>query len=174
MSWRRELSVLRGTLPAVTERVLSTGELNRAVLARQLLLDRSPLAPARAVERVAGLQTQYAPPGYVGLWSRLAGFRRDHLTDALLRGRIVQGWAMRCTIHLVSARDYAPFTEAVRAARRLWWVGAVKPPSGLDMRAVAEAVRGYLAGGPPGGGGGGRAAQRVPRRVSDPGSTSGR
>ena len=63
-------------MPAVSERVLSTRELNRAVLARQLLLERSPLPPERAVEQVAGLQTQYAPSGYVGLWSRLAGFRR--------------------------------------------------------------------------------------------------
>ena len=68
----------------MAERVLSTAELNRAVLARQLLLERSELPRAAAVEQVAGLQTQYAPSGYVGLWSRLAGFGRDALTDALL------------------------------------------------------------------------------------------
>jgi uncharacterized protein YcaQ len=132
----------------VPERVLTTRELNRAVLARQLLLERSSLPPERAVERVAGLQTQYAPSGYVGLWSRLAGFRRDDLTDALLAGRIVQGWVMRCTIHMVSARDYPPLTEAVRAVRRDWWLRATKPPADLDMSAAADAVRRHLARGP--------------------------
>jgi hypothetical protein len=128
----------------VAERVLSTHELNRAVLARQLLLERSPLPPVKAVERVAGLQTQYAPSGYVGLWSRLVGFRRADLTDALAARRIVQAWVMRCTIHMVSAADYRPMTEAVRRPRRRLWV----PPAGLDMARVAEAVRGYLAPGP--------------------------
>jgi hypothetical protein len=135
-------------MPAVSERVLSTRELNRAVLARQLLLERSPLPPERAVERVAGLQTQYSPSGYVGLWSRLADFHRDALTDALLAGRIVQAWMMRCTIHMVSARDYPPFTEAVREERRNWWRRATRMSAELDMPAAAEAVRGYLAAGP--------------------------
>jgi hypothetical protein len=59
----------------VTERVLSARELNRALLARQLLLERSSLPLTRALERVAGLQTQYAPSGYVSLWTRLRDFR---------------------------------------------------------------------------------------------------
>src|SRR4051812_42750093 len=104
----------------VTEPTLTTGELNRAVLARQLLLDRADLTPAQAVARVAGLQTQYAPSGYVGLWSRLRGFRREQLTAALEAGEVVQGWAMRCTIHMVARADYPPFTEAVREVRRQW------------------------------------------------------
>lgn len=132
----------------MTEQVLSTRQLNRAVLARQLLLERSPLSPERAIEQVAGLQTQYAPSGYLGLWSRLAGFRRPALTDALLAGRIVQAWVMRCTIHMVSARDYLPFTEAVRAPRREWWLRAATQHAELDMPAVAAAVRCHLADGP--------------------------
>jgi hypothetical protein len=64
----------------MTDRTLSRRHLNRALLARQLLLERSKLSIADAVEQVAGLQTQYAPSGYVGLWTRLAGFRRDALT----------------------------------------------------------------------------------------------
>ena len=142
------MSGVAGTIPVVSERILSTRELNRAVLARQLLLQRSDLPPERAVERVAGLQTQYAPSGYIGLWSRLAGFRRDALTDALLRGRIVQAWAMRCTIHMVSAPDYWPFTEAVRAIRREWWLRVAKPNADLDMAAIAAVVRELLAAGP--------------------------
>ncbi|GAA1837053.1 winged helix DNA-binding domain-containing protein [Pseudonocardia ailaonensis] len=132
----------------MAERVLSWGELNRALLARQLLLERSTLTPVKAVERVGGLQTQYAPSGYVGLWSRLAGFRRDDLTDALTRGRIVQAWVMRCTIHMVSAADYPLLTEAVREPRRRWWLRVQKDAAGLDMPAVAADARRHLEDGP--------------------------
>jgi hypothetical protein len=142
------LSVGAGRLPVVTGPTLTTAELNRAVLARQLLLERSALAPVRAVEAVAGLQTQYAPSGYVGLWSRLRGFDRADLTGALLAGEVVQGWVMRCTIHMVSAADYPLLTEAVREPRREWWERTAARPEGVQMAAVAAAVRGYLADGP--------------------------
>ena len=132
----------------MTERVLSAKELNRAVLARQLLLERAALSPEQAVEQVAGLQTQYAPSGYIGLWFRLAGFRRQALTEALLAGRVVQAWVMRCTIHMVSPADYWPFTEAVREERREWWRRAHKIAGSVDMPAIAATVRGYLADGP--------------------------
>src|SRR5689334_18817916 len=101
-----ESSGVAGTLPGMAERVLTTRELNRAVLARQMLLERAAGSPEQAAARVAGLQTQYAPSGYVGLWSRLSGFARPDLTDALLAGRVVQAWVMRCTIHMVAAADY--------------------------------------------------------------------
>ncbi|TMD13551.1 MAG: winged helix DNA-binding domain-containing protein, partial [Chloroflexi bacterium] len=55
----------------------------------------------RALERVAGLQTQYAPSGYVGLFARLRGFERGALTRALERRQAVQATLMRSTIHLV-------------------------------------------------------------------------
>ena len=57
--------------------VLSTRALNRALLARQLLLERSTLSLPEALEQVAGLQTQYAPSAYIGLWSRLHAFDRE-------------------------------------------------------------------------------------------------
>lgn len=103
---------------------LTWSELNRAVMARQLLLERVSLGAVEAVERVGGLQTQYAPSAYIGLWSRLAGFRRAELTEALRSVRIGQAWVMRCTIHMVSARDYPPLTEAVRDQRRRLWLRA--------------------------------------------------
>jgi winged helix DNA-binding protein len=128
---------------------LTAARLNRAVLARQLLLERADLALPAAVERVAGLQTQYAPSGYVGLWSRVRGVERAQVTAALEAGEIVQGWVMRCTIHMVSAADYPPLTEAVREPRREWFRRAYGPRlAGLDMPAVAGLVRGYLADGP--------------------------
>lgn len=130
------------------EPVLSTRALNRAVLARQLLLDRADLVPDQAVERVAGLQTQYAPSGYIGLWSRLRGFRREMLTEALLTGRVIQAWVMRATIHMVSAGDYPGLVAGVRVARRRGWLRAEKRAAGLDMAVLAAAVRRHLADGP--------------------------
>jgi Winged helix DNA-binding domain len=133
----------------VAERVLSTRELNRALLARQLLLERSPLPLTRALEQVAGLQTQYAPSAYVALWSRLRDFRRDALTRALQQRRAVQATLMRQTIHIVSARDYPLLAEAIREPRRAWWRRVQRRQAeGLDMEAVAALLRGHLAGGP--------------------------
>ena len=75
----------------------------------------------RALERMAGIQAQYAPAMYLGLWSRVADFHRADLTRALERRSVVQGTLLRATIHLVSAADYWPFAIAVREARRGWW-----------------------------------------------------
>src|SRR5919198_665780 len=125
--------------PVNEERVLTQRELNRAVLARQLLLERSKLSIPKALERVAGLQTQYSPSGYVGLWSRLEGFERDDLTRALERKSVAQGTLMRTTIHLVSARDYAIFNAAVRDARREQWLRARRGK--VDRRKVQAAAR---------------------------------
>src|SRR6185503_17170633 len=69
----------------VAERVLTQRELNRALLARQLLLDRKRLSLPKALERIGGIQAQYAPSMYVGLWSRLEGFERPALDRALER-----------------------------------------------------------------------------------------
>jgi hypothetical protein len=110
------------------ERVLTQRELNRALLARQLLLERARLPLTRALERVAGLQNQYAPSGYVGLWSRLDNFSRDDLTKALERRTAVQATLMRMTIHLVSARDYPLFRSATRDASREHWLKAHRGP----------------------------------------------
>ena len=101
-------------------RALSEQALNRALLARQMLLERRRLRPVEAVERLDGLQTQYAPSGYIGLWSRLEGFDRGDLTRALVRRTIAQGTLMRATIHMVSAADDPLLVAAVRAARREW------------------------------------------------------
>jgi len=133
----------------VGERVLSARGLNRALLARQLLLERSSLPLTEALERVAGLQSQYAPSAYIGLWTRLRDFRRDALTHRLEQRRVVQGTLMRVTIHLISARDYPLFTEGIRKSRREWWLRVQRHQvEGLDMEAVARRLRELLAEGP--------------------------
>jgi len=95
-------------------RTLTARELNRALLARQYLLERSSLPLVPTLEHIGGLQTQYAPSGYIGLWSRMRDFRRQALTTALERRRVIQGTLLRSTIHMVSARDYWLFLAAVR------------------------------------------------------------
>jgi hypothetical protein len=98
----------------VAERVLTQRELNRATLARQLLLERKKVPVLAAIERLAGLQAQWPPSPYVGLWSRLAGFTRDALERAVLRGDVMKPTVMRGTLHLVTTRDYPMFWTALR------------------------------------------------------------
>lgn len=130
------------------ERTLTQRELNRALLARQRLLERDHSPIPRALERVAGLQAQYAPSMYIGLWSRLEAFERDDLDRALERKTVVQGTLMRSTIHLVSARDYWPLAIAVRHTRREWWLKSHKGgPSGGEMADAAKRLRRRLRGG---------------------------
>ena len=122
-----------GTVPPVTEadRVLTQRELNRALLARQGLLQRWRTTVPRAVERMGGIQAQYAPSSYVALWSRLEGFRRGHLDRALQRRAVVQATLMRATIHVVSAADFWPLADAIREPRRDWFLRVQR--SGLSL-----------------------------------------
>jgi hypothetical protein len=118
---------------------LSQRRLNRALLARQLLLERAKLPLPRAVERVGGLQSQYAPSAYIGLWSRLEGFERPALTRALERRSIVQATLMRTTIHIVSAGDFALFTAGVAGPRRESWLDGRR--SHATKREIEAAAR---------------------------------
>ncbi len=67
-----------------------------------------------AIERLAGLQAQWPPSPYVGLWSRVTGFKREALDAAILRGDVVKPTVMRGTLHLVTIRDYPVFWAALR------------------------------------------------------------
>jgi hypothetical protein len=129
------------------DRVLTQRELNRALLARQLLLERAKLPLPRAVERVGCLQTQYAPSGYVGLWSRVEGFERADLTRALERRTLVQAMMMRNTIHVASRRDYWPLMIAVRAERKAW-ARRVQGAKDRELARAAAKLREKLKDGP--------------------------
>ena len=128
-------------------RTLTQRDLNRALLARQLLLQRARLPIPRALERMGGLQAQYAPSMYIGLWSRVEGFERTALTRALERRTVVQATLMRATIHLVSKRDFWPLAVAIREPRRRWWE-RTHPERPRDMVAAGKRLRGFLADGP--------------------------
>ena len=128
--------------------VLTQRQLNRALLARQHLLERTRRPIDEIADGIGGLQTQYAPSGYVGLWSRVEGFRREDLTRALEDRSMVQATLMRTTIHMVSRRNFWKFALGVRRARRVWAARARALPSEAELRAGAERLRAALEDGP--------------------------
>lgn len=126
-------------MPANT--VLSRRALNRATLSRQLLLERSPLPPLRAIHALAGLQAQAPLAPHVGLWSRLAGYRPAALDELYDTRRVVRANLMRATVHLTTAQDalgwqgtLAPVAErSVQAAFGRWLAG-------IDIMALTSAA----------------------------------
>ena len=112
-------------------------ELNRATLARQMLLDRRRSSPLAAIERLVGMQAQWPPAPYVGLWTRLEGFQRSTLERAVLRGDVLKPSVMRGTLHLVTARDYPVFYAAFKEMNT--WFGP------LHLERGTAAIPGVLA-----------------------------
>jgi Winged helix DNA-binding domain len=100
------------------DRVLSLRELNRALLARQLLLERRKLSVQAAVERICAIQAQWPQSPYIALWTRLIGFRKEQLTRALEDKRVVKSQLFRITLHITSARDYPYYAAAWLPAAR--------------------------------------------------------
>jgi hypothetical protein len=122
---------------------LTLTDLNRTLLARQLLLERRPMPLVRAVEAVAGIQAQDPVAPLFGLLARLEGFAAEALRRALDRRTVVRGTLMRGTVHLVSAGDYLRMEPAVgpliRGRHRQYLRG--RPP----MPDVAERTREAMA-----------------------------
>jgi hypothetical protein len=120
--------------------LLTLRELNRATLARQLLLERKRLSPASVVERLVGMQAQWAPAPYIGIWTRTTSFRRETLERALESGDVVRATAMRLTLHLVTRRDYGLFRSAMSEANFPW--------DSARSKELAPAVRELVEAGP--------------------------
>ena len=116
--------------------VLTLRELNRAMLARQLLLDRASIGIVAAVERLAALQAQWAPSPYIALWSRLRDFRREKLWSAIERHQVIRARLMRGTLHLVSARDFYAYAVATQDLQRGAW-NRLQVGRGVDPKRVA-------------------------------------
>jgi hypothetical protein len=132
-----------------SEPVLTTRQLNRALLARQYLLERVPSALPGALEQIAGLPAQHGA-AYVSLWSRLFSFERDALTAGLEDRSVVQASLMRQTIYVVSQHDFVLMAAGVRRARRDWWL-RVSRSRGLDetaYRTLADKLTTTLKDGP--------------------------
>ncbi|MDQ3554440.1 MAG: winged helix DNA-binding domain-containing protein [Chloroflexota bacterium] len=131
------------------DRPLTARDLRLALLDRQSLLSRTDATVPALLEQVGGLQTQYSPSGYVGLWSRMAGFQRDDLTRVLEERHVVQATLMRTTIHLVSGREYWLYAMGVRRARREWWSRTHRDAGDTEtMQARANELRAALKDGP--------------------------
>jgi hypothetical protein len=95
-----------------SERVLTLRELNRALLARQMLLERRRLGVQQAVERMCAIQAQWPQSPYLALWTRLTGFRKEQLVRALEQFKVVKSQLFRITLHMSSARDYPYYVSA--------------------------------------------------------------
>lgn len=105
----------------VPDRVLSTRELNRALLARQMLLGRERITAERAIGRLVGMQAQVPRDPYIGLWTRIEGFKPDELARLIERRRAVRIALLRGTIHLFTARDTIAFRPVLRPVNERWW-----------------------------------------------------
>jgi len=117
-------------------------ELNRTLLARQLLLERTGSPLRRVVARLVALQAQYAPSPYVALWSRVDGFQKEQLTRALERGTIVKAGTFRGTLHVHDSSVYpdaaAAYAESVRGRTKHRLDVGMFPDRPLTRREVEE------------------------------------
>nr|WP_246425244.1 winged helix DNA-binding domain-containing protein [Streptomonospora nanhaiensis] len=124
--------------------------LNRATLARQLLLDRADMPVADAVAHLCGLQAQEPQEPFTGLWSRLRAFDPAALSEALLERDVVRMHLMRRTVHLVTAADALAWRTRHGAMLRQRVLGVYRREfDGVDLDALAKAGRELLADGEP-------------------------
>ncbi len=147
-------NVWMGSTPSTGAKVLSQRALNRALLARQMLLQRESVPVSNVVERLGGLQAQAPTAPYVGLWTRIEGFRPDDLTQLINENQVLRTTMMRATLHLVTARDFLELHPVILPAIDRMMRGAYgRELAGVDMIAVAAATR--------------RAAEEQPRTLAE-------
>lgn len=122
--------------------VLSLRALNRALLDRQMLLRRAPVSVDDALERFVGLQAQAPNPPYLGLWTRLEGFRPEDLAQRIRDRRAVRLALMRSTLFLVTARDALRLRPVLDAELARWALSVHgKGVAGVDLAELAAAGR---------------------------------
>ena len=123
------------------ERVLDARALNRALLARQGLLERREVGVPAMLEQVAGVQAEQPQYPYIGLWSRIAGFDPAGLEEALTARSAVRLWVMRGTIHLTTAADaLAMYPLTRRLHEQVFRTNFGKGLNGADPQEVATAA----------------------------------
>lgn len=94
---------------------LTQRQLNRALFARQLLLERSPMQVTDALEHLVGMQSQVPSDPYIGLWSRLEGFATTELSRIMQDRAVIRASLTRETIHLVTVADYLVLEPVMQA-----------------------------------------------------------
>jgi len=125
--------------------MISLRELNRATLARQMLLERSGVTALEALERVAGLQAQEAKPPFIGLWTRLSTFDKADLLDIVRSREAVRVTAMRGTLHLMTTPDYIAFRPIMQPLLDAAIQSILKNRGdGIDVDAFVEQARAYF------------------------------
>ena len=123
---------------------LTLRAINRATLARQMLLAREPVSTVDAIESLLGLQAQEPKPPFTALWSRLAGFEREALRSALQAREVVRATLMRGTLHLMTGRDYAAFRAPLQPVLDQGFRMLGDRAEGLDTEAVLPVAEALL------------------------------
>jgi hypothetical protein len=127
--------------------MLSQRALNRALLARQMLLERVEMSVGEAIAHLVGMQAQEPFPPYFGLWTRLAGFEPEELSRLLIERKAVRLVTLRGTVHLHTAEDCLDIRPLVQEQlTRLLLTGSIygKGLQGIDLDAVVAAGRAHL------------------------------
>jgi hypothetical protein len=124
--------------------VLSRRAVNRATLARQLLLQRAQSSAADAIEHLAGMQAQAPNAPYVGLWTRMQAFRSEELAELITARTAVRAPLMRATLHLVTDRDFVAWRPLLQSVLdRGLYTGSPfgRRLAGLEVTEVIAAAR---------------------------------
>lgn len=121
---------------------MTTRELNRATLARQMLLAREKTTATGAIERLVALQAQVARPPFIGLWTRVAGFRREDLLRLIDARKVVRATALRGTLHLMTARDFVRLRGPMQPALTAGMLSVLRRRAmALDIGALVAVAR---------------------------------
>jgi hypothetical protein len=128
--------------PPVTPPTLDRRDLNRALLARQLLLERRPQTAEATIRHLVAMQAQEPPSPHIGLWTRLDPFDPAELDGLLTSRRAVRGWLMRGTLHLATAADYLALRPLLApVSERGLMAGFRRVLDGTDLAALTTQAR---------------------------------
>ena len=123
---------------------LTLRALNRATLARQMLLGRERIPAKEAIARLAGLQAQVPKPPFIGLWTRLENFERDELRALIEKREVVRATMMRGTIHLVTREDFLRWRQPLAPMLARGRAAITKPAGALDLEGLCAEARRFF------------------------------